>query len=151
MKAITHLAFFAVGSALVGSAFAKTPEGWSTDLEKALEQAKKEKKSVLVEFTGSDWCAPCIAVKKAVLSKKEFTDKAAEKFVLVELDFPKSDEALAKKNEPMREKYEVEGFPTVLLLTADGKQFSTFNPANFMKIDEFLAHLDGELEKKELD
>ncbi|MCW1912539.1 thioredoxin family protein [Luteolibacter sp. GHJ8] len=151
MKAITHLAFFAVGSALVGSAFAKTPEGWSTDLEKALEQAKKEKKSVLVEFTGSDWCAPCIAVKKAVLSKKEFTDKASEKFILVELDFPKSDEALAKKNEPIREKYEVEGFPTVLLLTPEGKQFSTFNPAGFMKVDAFLAHLDAELEKKELD
>src|SRR6478752_1050226 len=119
MKAITHLAFFAATSALVSSAFAATPEGWTTDLEKALEQAKKEKKAVLVEFTGSDWCAPCIAVKKAVLSKKEFSDKAAEKFVLVELDFPKKDEELAKKNEPLRDKYNVEGFPTILLLTAE--------------------------------
>ena len=90
-------------------------------------------------------------MRKAVLSKKEFTDKAAEKFVLVELDFPKKDEELAKKNEPLREKYEVEGFPTVLLLTAEGKQFSSFNPVQFMKVDEMLKHLDGELEKKELD
>lgn len=151
MKAITHLAFFAVGSALVSSAFASAPEGWLTDLDKAFEQAKKEKKSVLVEFTGSDWCPPCIAVRKNVFSKKEFVEKASEKFVLVELDFPNGDKELAEKNEPIREKYDVDGFPTVILFTAEGKRFSTFNPAQYMKIDAFLGHLDTELEKKDLD
>jgi thiol:disulfide interchange protein len=151
MKSITHLALFAVGSALVSSAFAKTPEGWSTDLDKAFEQAKKEKKAVLVEFTGSDWCPPCIAVHKAVLSKKDFIDKASKDFILVELDFPKGDKELAKKNEPIREKYNVEGYPTVILFNAEGKQFSTFNPAAYMKIDAFLDHLKGELDKKDLD
>ncbi len=151
MKAITHLALFAVGQAIVSSAFAAAPAGWGTDLDKAFEQAKKENKAVFVEFTGSDWCAPCIAVKKAVFSKKEFTDKASENFVLVHLDFPKRDEELAKKNEPLREKYEVEGFPTVILLTAEGKRFSTFNPAHYLKVDAFLAHLESELEKKDLD
>src|SRR6218665_1313448 len=150
MKSITHLAFFAVGPLLVSSAFADTPEGWSTDLDKALAQAKKEKKSVLVEFTGSDWCPPCIAVRKSVLSKKNFIDQASKDFVLVELDFPRGDKELAKKNEPLREKYGVEGYPTVILLTAEGKQFSTFNPYQFDgKIDAFIGHLKGELEKKD--
>jgi len=151
MKSITHLALFAVGPALVSSAFANTPEGWSTDLEKAFAQAKKEKKAVLVEFTGSDWCPPCIAVRKAVLTKKEFIEKASQDFVLVELDFPKGDKAVAEKNEPIREKYGVEGYPTVILFNAEGKQFSTFNPAQFMKVEAFLGHLKGELEKKDLD
>jgi thiol:disulfide interchange protein len=151
MKAITYLALFAVGPALVGSAIASTPEGWGTDLEKALAQAKKENKAVLVEFTGSDWCAPCIAVKKAVLGKKEFTEKASRDFVLVELDFPKKDKATAEKNEPLREKYEVSGFPTVLLLDAEGKKFSSFNPANYMAVDALLGHLEAELEKRDLD
>ena len=80
-------------AALTASAFASTPEGWSTDLEKAFAQAKAEKKSVLVEFTGSDWCPPCIAMRKNVFSTKEFVDGAAKKYILVELDFPNGDPA----------------------------------------------------------
>lgn len=151
MKAVTYLAYFALGSAMIGSAFAKTPEGWGADVEKAFEQAKKENKPVLVEFTGSDWCPPCIAVRKAVLSKKEFYEKASKDFILVELDFPKGDEDLAKKNQPLAEKYKVDGFPTVILFKPDGKEFNRFNPAEYMKVDEFLAHLNQALEKKDLD
>jgi thiol:disulfide interchange protein len=29
---------------------------WGTDLPKALAQAKADKKMVLLDFTGSDWC-----------------------------------------------------------------------------------------------
>lgn len=152
MKAITWLASFTVGvAALTASAFATTPEGWSTDLEKALKQAKEENKSVLVEFTGSDWCPPCIAMRKNVFSKKEFIDAASKKFVLVELDFPKGDKELAKKNKPLAEKYKIEGYPTVILLDSDGKEFTRFFASQFPKIDDFLKHLDASLEKKELD
>jgi thioredoxin-related protein len=152
MKAITWLASFTVGvAALTASAFATTPEGWSTDLDKALKQAKEENKSVLVEFTGSDWCPPCIAMRKNVFSKKEFIDAASKKFVLVELDFPKGDKELAKKNKPLAEKYKIEGYPTVILLDSDGKEFTRFFASQFPKIDDFLKHLDASLEKKELD
>jgi thioredoxin-related protein len=152
MKAITWLASFTVGvAALTASAFATTPEGWSTDLDKALKQAKEENKSVLVEFTGSDWCPPCIAMRKNVFSKKEFVDAASKKFVLVELDFPKGDKELAKKNKPLAEKYKIEGYPTVILLDSDGKEFTRFFASQFPKIDDFLKHLDDSLAKKELD
>ncbi|QJE96435.1 thioredoxin family protein [Luteolibacter luteus] len=152
MKAITYLAAFTVGAAaMVSSAFSKELEGWSTDLEKALEQAKKEKKSILVEFTGSDWCPPCIAMRKAVFSKKEFVDAASKKFILVELDFPKADEALKKKNEPYAEKYKIEGFPTVILLNSEGKEFNRFFASEYPKTDLFLKHLDEALAKTELD
>ena len=41
MKAITWLASVTVGvAALTSSAFATTPAGWSTDLDKAFEKAK---------------------------------------------------------------------------------------------------------------
>ena len=64
MKAVTWLATLTVGLAsLAAPAFANTLEGWSTDLDKALAEAKAAKKSVLVEFTGSDWCPPCIAMR----------------------------------------------------------------------------------------
>ena len=71
MKAITRLAYFALGvAALTSSAFSNTLEGWTTDLDEAFKKAKSENKSVLVEFTGSDWCPPCIAMRKNVFSKR---------------------------------------------------------------------------------
>ena len=152
MKAITWLASFTVGvAALTATAFATTLEGWSTDLEKALVKAKAENTSVLVEFTGSDWCPPCIAMRKNVFSKKEFVDAASKKFILVELDFPKGDKAVKDKNQPLAEKYKIEGFPTVILFTPEGKEFTRFFASQFPKSEDFLKHLDESLEKKDLD
>lgn len=152
MKAITHLAAFALaGTALISSAFATTLEGWSTDLEQAFKDAKAQNKPVLVEFTGSDWCPPCIAMRKNVFSKKEFVDAASKDFILVELDFPKKDLELKKKNQPYAKKYEIEGYPTVILFDADGKEFDRFFASKYPDTEKFLAHLDSALEKKDLD
>ena len=152
MKAITWLASVTVGvAALTASAFATTPEGWSTDLEKAFVKAKAEKKAVLVEFTGSDWCPPCIAMRKNVFSKKDFVDAASKKYILVELDFPKGDKAIAEKNQPFAEKYKIEGFPTVILLNSAGKEFNRFFASEFPKTEDFLKHLDEVHEKKDMD
>jgi thiol:disulfide interchange protein len=152
MKAITWLASVTVGvAALTSSAFANTPQGWSTDLEKAFAKAKSEKKSVLVEFTGSDWCPPCIAMRKNVFSKKEFVTAASKNFILVELDFPNGDAAVKEKNEPMAKKYKIEGFPTVILFNPEGKEFSRFYASEYPKIEDFLKHIDEALKKKDLD
>ena len=104
MKAITWLASVTVGvAALTASAFANTLEGWSTDLDKAFKTAKAENKCVLVEFTGSDWCPPCIAMRKNVFSKKDFVKGASKNYILVELDFPKGDKELKKKKRSLRQ------------------------------------------------
>ena len=55
---------------LAGSAFAE--EGWLVSFEKAKQQAAKEGKPILMEFTGSDWCPPCKALHKNVLVKDDF-------------------------------------------------------------------------------
>ncbi len=152
MKAVTWLASMTVGvAALTASAFASTLEGWADDLDKALEKAKAEKKSVLVEFTGSDWCPPCIAMRKNVFSKKEFVEAASNDFILVELDFPKGDPELEKRNKPLAKKYKIEGYPTVILLDSDGKEFSRFFASKYPETADFLKHLKTQLERKELD
>ncbi len=152
MKAITWLASVTLSvAALSSTAFAKTPEGWSTDLEKAFKQAKTEKKSVLVEFTGSDWCPPCIAMRKNVFSKKEFVEKASKNYILVELDFPNGEPDVKEKNMPYAEKYKIEGFPTVILFNSKGKEFNRFFASEYPKTDLFIAHLDEALAKKDLD
>lgn len=152
MKAVTWLASVTVGvAALTASAFASTLEGWTDDLDKALEKAKSEKKSILVEFTGSDWCPPCIAMRKNVFSKKEFVEAASKDFILVELDFPKGDPDLKKRNEPLAKKYKIEGYPTVILLDSDGKEFTRFFASKYQETTDFLKHLKTQLERKELD
>ncbi len=152
MKAVTYLAVFALSAtALVSHAFAEPLKGWSDDLDKALEQAKAEHKAVLVEFTGSDWCPPCKMMRAGVFSKSEFVNAASKKYILVEIDMPKGDQTVAKKNQPTIEKYKIDGFPTVILLSAEGKEFSRFYASKYPKTDDFLKHLDSELDKKDLD
>src|SRR6266436_3849413 len=98
---------------------------WSTDLPKALQQAKAEKKLVLMDFTGSDWCPPCKALHKNVLSSEAFADYAKKNLVLVDVDFPRQKtltEELKKANEKLSERFKVEGFPTIVVLSEDGKE-----------------------------
>lgn len=126
-------------------------EGWETNVETAIELAKAEGKSVMLEFTGSDWCPPCIMMQKKVFSKKEFVDTASEDFILVHLDFPKGDPELKKKNDPYAKEYKIEGFPTIVLLDSEGKEFNRFFASEYPEVDSFLANLDDSLEKKDMD
>ena len=98
---------------------------WLTDVPKALAQAKEEKKLVILDFTGSDWCSWCIKLHKEVFSKPEFAEYAKKHLVLVEVDFPrgkKQSDELKKANEQLSTKYKIEGFPTIVVLNADGKK-----------------------------
>ena len=104
------------------SSFASS--GWSTNLPDALKKAAKEKKYVLMDFTGSDWCPWCVKLDKEVFSKKEFKKYAKDNLVLVLVDFPRHKKIATKQkaaNYALAEKYKVQGFPTVLLLDSKGK------------------------------
>jgi thioredoxin-related protein len=98
---------------------------WATDLSKALEQAKAENKIVLLDFTGSDWCVWCIKFEDDVLSKPEFANYAKTNLVMVMLDFPnakKQSDSVKKTNNDLQDKFKVEGFPTYVALSPDGKE-----------------------------
>jgi len=98
---------------------------WSTDLSKALEQAKAENKIVLLDFTGSDWCVWCMKFDNDVLSQPEFASYAKKNLVMVMLDFPNTkpqSDSVKKTNKDLQEKFKVDGFPTYVALTPDGKE-----------------------------
>lgn len=104
------------------SAIAAT--GWTDDYEKALAQAKTEKKHVLLNFTGSDWCGWCIKLDKNVFSRPDFEAFAKENLVPVTVDFPqrkKLEKRVAEQNEKLKEEHGVSGFPTIVLLSPEGK------------------------------
>lgn len=99
---------------------------WQTDYEQALATAKAARKCVLLDFTGSDWCGPCIEIKKVVFSKPAFLSYAKTNLVLVEVDYPMRKvlpEKAKKQNELLRHQYGIDrsGYPTVILLDPNGK------------------------------
>ena len=107
------------------AAEAGTAPEWLADLPKAVAQAKKENKTVLVDFTGSDWCIWCIRLHEEVFSKPEFAEYAKKNLVLAVIDFPNSkpqSEELKKTNKALAEKYAIEGYPTVVVLDGEGKE-----------------------------
>ena len=98
---------------------------WLTDLPKAQAKAKAEKKLVLIDFTGSDWCPPCKNLHKTVLTSPEFTAFAKDNLVLVELDFPNSKPQSAElkaANKELAKKFGITGYPTIIVLDASGKE-----------------------------
>lgn len=103
------------------------PENWHTNYDKAVALAKEENKQVLVLFTGSDWCPPCRSLKANVFDHEDFKAWANENVILVFLDFPRSielPESLVAQNRQLAQKYEIRGYPTVILLNADGVELS---------------------------
>src|SRR4029078_3633480 len=89
-----------IGCALLASN--AVASDWQTDYEAALATAKATKKYVLLDFTGSDWCGPCIQMKKTVFSKPTFLNYAKQHLVLVEIDYPRTKtlpEQLKKQND----------------------------------------------------
>jgi protein disulfide-isomerase len=116
-------AFCAVFALSAAAAFAKP--GWTDDYQKGLTQAASEKKFVLLDFTGSDWCPWCMKLDKEIFLQKEFKDYAKDNLVLVELDFPHSKHLtkhITDQNEKLQGEYKITGFPTVIVLDSDGKK-----------------------------
>ena len=116
---VLSLLFISLASAVFAG------EGWTHDFEAAKVRAAAENKPLLLDFTGSDWCGWCIKLDKEVFSQEEFKAYAKDALVLVELDFPRDASKLpagvAEKNEALSKKYGVRGFPTILVLSPDGK------------------------------
>ncbi|MFK7789557.1 MAG: thioredoxin family protein [Phycisphaeraceae bacterium] len=103
-------------------------EGWTEDFEAAKTQAGEEKKDLLLDFTGSDWCGWCIKLVDEVFSKDEFKAYAKENLVLVELDFPRdkskiSEETQAQNNK-LKDVYAIRGYPTIYLTDNQGRPYA---------------------------
>ncbi|OGV48593.1 MAG: hypothetical protein A2X49_05400 [Lentisphaerae bacterium GWF2_52_8] len=112
-----------MSSLFIGAALKAADSKWMDDFEAAKVKALKENKLILADFSGSDWCGWCMKLDKEVFSQKAFTDFAEKHFVLLLVDTPKKSklpEKVQKQNTELKAKYNVEGFPTVLILKANG-------------------------------
>jgi thioredoxin-related protein len=109
------------------SALFVTTNSWETDFSKAIQMAQADHKLIVLNFSGSDWCGPCIRLHKEIFESESFSSFAKDHLVLVNADFPRlKKNQLSKeqqaKNDQLAERYNKEGkFPLTLLLNADGK------------------------------
>lgn len=99
---------------------------WFSDYGQATKVAQKENKDIVMVFSGSDWCAPCMKLDKYILESDDFKNYAKEHWVLLKLDFPKKkknklDKEQQARNEALAEKYNKKGyFPLVVLVDKNG-------------------------------
>ena len=109
------------------SSFKTTGEGlkWMTNYEEAKSIAVQENKTILMSFSGSDWCVNCMKLEKILFESLEFQKFASDHLILLKLDFPskkknKLPETQQKHNDDLAEKYNKKGqFPTVILLDGE--------------------------------
>jgi thioredoxin-related protein len=98
---------------------------WETSYKKALKKAEKENKPVLIYFSGSDWCGPCIKLDKELFHTEKFVDYANKNMVLYLANFPRNKDLVteeAKKDNKMLAKKFNNSFPMLLFVDKNGKK-----------------------------
>ena len=127
------------------TASAAADPDWQTDYKKAQGAAKTDNKLLLLNFTGSDWCGYCILFDKEILSQPQFKDYARKNLILLEVDFPRRKAQPAetrRQNQELAAEYQIEGFPTVVVLNGSGKPVWRFDGYFPDGPEAFIAELE---------
>jgi protein disulfide-isomerase len=98
---------------------------WATDYQAVLKVAQESKRPILAQFSGSDWCPNCVRLQNEVFDTDEFKTWAAEKVILLELDFPRAptqSPELKKQNRELLQKFSIQRYPTMVMIDQDGKE-----------------------------
>jgi len=107
--------------------FSLTAQNWETDLKVATQKSKKNNQKLILVFSGSDWCIPCIKLEKEIWEAESFKAYALENYVLLRADFPKRKKnALSKEkqthNDKLAERFNAAGyFPLVVVISPEEK------------------------------
>ncbi|MBL7205568.1 MAG: thioredoxin family protein [Desulfobacteraceae bacterium] len=101
------------------------PGKWTMDLNAAKKLANEKKLPILLNFSGSDWCSWCKLMEKNVFSKQDWKGYAKDNILMVIIDFPKDSmivpQEYVERNNELKDKYNVKGFPTFIVLDDDAE------------------------------
>ena len=116
--------FLFVFSSCKASLFAQE---WRTDWDTAKVEAEQANKKLILVFSGSDWCIPCIKLEKEIWENPSFYQYAQQHYVLFRADFPKRKknklpETIQQLNDSLASEYNPKGyFPLIVVLNSKGK------------------------------
>lgn len=122
---------------------------WLGDFNEATSEAAKTHKLILINFSGSDWCGPCIRERKEILENSAFTDYADGHLVLVRADFPRQkknqlSKEQTQRNEALADKYNPDGkFPYTLLVDEHGKVLKDWDGFPNVPAAQFVAEINN--------
>ena len=117
---------------------------WETDLDKAKQLAADQHKLILLNFSGSDWCGPCIRLHSEIFERPVFISFADSNLVLLIADFPRLKKnqlppAQQQKNEQLADTYNPKGyFPYTVLLDASGRVIQAWNGYPKLSPEQFV-------------
>jgi thioredoxin-related protein len=124
------------------------PLTWMGDFTEAQKQAKVTHRQILINFSGSDWCGPCIRLRKEILESESFEKYAASNLILVRADFPRQKKNQLTKeqvrlNESLAEAYNKDGkFPYTILVDENGKVLKAWDGFPNESPEVFVAELE---------
>lgn len=127
-------------------------QDWKSNFDEAKKEAVNENKNILLVFSGSDWCAPCIKLDNVVWKSEVFKSESEKNWVIYKADFPKKKAnqlsvEQTESNNKLAEKYNRNGsFPLVILLDKTGKVIGMTGFKNISATD--YIQLIHSLEKK---
>jgi thioredoxin-related protein len=122
---------------------------WLGDYNQATTEASKTHKLILINFSGSDWCGPCIRERKEILENDVFTSYAADHLVLVRADFPRQkknqlSKEQVKLNEALADKFNAEGkFPYTILVDEHGKILKDWDGFPNESVEKFVQQISA--------
>lgn len=121
--------------------------GWENDFDTARQKAKEQHRLILLEFSGSDWCGPCIRFRKEIVESAEFMTFAEQHLVLLNADFPRLKKnqlsrEQQKKNDKLADRYNPEGlFPMTVLLDEEGRKLKTWEGYPDLTVTAFIQQI----------
>ncbi|PWS33199.1 thioredoxin family protein [Pedobacter paludis] len=124
------------------------PALWMGNFTEAQKQAKATHKQILINFSGSDWCGPCIRLRKEILESESFEQYAAANLLLVRADFPRQKKNQLTKeqiklNESLAEVYNKDGkFPYTVLVDENGKVLKSWDGFPDESPQAFVSEID---------
>ncbi len=137
MKTLVLLLFFII------------PFQWEPNFEQAKKLAKEKNELILLNFSGSDWCVPCIGLRQEFLEKTAFSEFANKNLILVNADFPRKKKNIATpqqitQNEALAEKYNINGvFPLTLLLNSEGKVLKKWEGKPKVSVEKWIEEIQA--------
>ena len=123
---------------------------WLLNIEEAKQAAADKGAPILMVFSGSDWCRPCIQMKQEIWDSPAFLEYAHESLVLLQLDFParkknKLSPEQTAHNETLAEQYNPKGeFPTAVLINQDGKEIAHFGYNSSFSAQDYVDYLKAQ-------